>query len=73
MERKQLLSSLGHSIAAILFGQVKGRRPPGCPRSSFNDVAVRDCQLRRITKPYKDAQNRCFGGTRLALRVPSSS
>ena len=28
------------------------------PRSSFNDVAVRDCQLRRITKPYKDAQNR---------------
>ena len=42
----------------LLFGQVKGRRPPGCPRSSFNDVAVRDCQLRRITKPYKDAQNR---------------
>ena len=42
----------------LLFGQVKGRRPPRCPRSSFNDVAVHDCQLRRITKPYKDAQNR---------------
>ena len=25
---------------------------------SFSDVAVRDCQLRRITKPCKDAQNR---------------
>ena len=47
----------------LLFGQVKGRRPPGCPRSSFTDVAVRDGQLRRlklrrIRKPYKDAQNR---------------
>ena len=41
----------------LLFGQVKGRHPPGCPESSFNDFAVRDCQLRRITKPYKDAQN----------------
>ena len=41
----------------LLFRQVKGRRPPGCPRSSFSDVAVRDCQLRRITKLYKDAQN----------------
>ena len=26
----------------LLFGQVKGRRPPGCPRSSVNDVAMRD-------------------------------
>ena len=41
-----------------LFGQVKGRQAPGCPRSSFNDVTVCDCQLRRIPKPYKDAQNR---------------
>ena len=45
-------------LKKLLFGQVKGHRPPGCSRSSFNDVAVRDCQLRRITKPYKDAQNR---------------
>ena len=42
----------------LLFGQVKGCSPPGCPRSRFNDVAVRDCQLRCITEPYKDAQNR---------------
>ena len=42
----------------LLFGQVKDRRPPGRPRSIFNDVAVRGCQLRRMTKPYKDAQNR---------------
>ena len=42
----------------LLFGQVKGRCPPGCPRSSFSDVAVRDCQLHCITEPYKGAQNR---------------
>ena len=42
----------------LLFGQVKGRCPPGCPRSSSNDVAVRDCQLLCIKKAYKDPQNR---------------
>ena len=26
-------------------------------RSYCNDVAVHDCQLRRIIQPYKDAQN----------------
>ena len=51
----------------LLFGQVKGRRPPGGPRSSFNDVALRDCQNCRINRPYRDAQNR------LALNVPNSS
>ena len=42
----------------LLFGQVKGRRPLGGPRPSFNEVAVHDCQLHCITKPHKDAQNR---------------
>ena len=42
----------------LLFGQVKGLRPPGRPRSSFNDVALHDCQTRRITRPYRDAQDR---------------
>ena len=28
----------------LLLGQAKGRCPPGCPRSSSSDVAVRDCQ-----------------------------
>ena len=42
----------------LLFGQVKGRRPPGYPRSSFNDDPVRDCQLRCIIKSYKDAHDR---------------
>ena len=37
------------------------------------DHAERDRQLRRTTKPYKDAQNRLFGRTRLASHVPSSS
>jgi len=36
----------------LLFGQVKGLRPPGRPRSSFNDVALHDCQTRRIGRPY---------------------
>ena len=30
----------------------------GALKNSFNDVAVHDCQLRRTTKPYEDAQNR---------------
>ena len=41
------------------FCLVKSRvAAPPAARSSFNDVAVRDCQLRHIPKPYKDAQNR---------------
>ena len=42
----------------LLFGQVKGLRPPGRPRSSFNDVALQDCQARGISRPYRDAQDR---------------
>ena len=42
----------------LLFGQVKGLRPPGRPRSSFNDVALQDCQARWISRPYRDAQDR---------------
>jgi len=37
---------------------VKGLRPPGRPRSSFNDVALRDCQNCCISRPYRDAQDR---------------
>jgi len=42
----------------LLFGEVKGLRPPGRPRSSFNDVALCDCQNCRISRPYRDAQDR---------------
>ena len=42
----------------LLFGKVKGPRPPGRPRSSFNDVALCDCQNCQIVRPYKDAQDR---------------
>jgi len=42
----------------LLFGQVKGLRPPGRPRSSFNDVALQDCQARGVSRPYRDAQDR---------------
>ena len=42
----------------LLFGQVKGQRVRGRPRSSFNDVVLRDCQSCRISRPYKDAQDR---------------
>ena len=54
----QVIDILDRTSYLCMFRQVKGRHPPGCPRSSFNDVAVRDCQLHRITEPYKDAQNR---------------
>ena len=43
---------------AHMFGRVKGPRSPGRPRSSFNDVALRDCQHRRVGRPYRDAQDR---------------
>ena len=42
----------------LLFGQVKGLRPLGRPRSTFNDVALQDCQARGISRPYRDAQDR---------------
>ncbi len=42
----------------LSFGQVKGLRPSGRPRSSFNDVALQDCQARGINRPYRDAQDR---------------
>ncbi len=42
----------------LLFGQIKGLRPPGRPRSSFNDVALHDCQTCWISRPYRDAQDR---------------
>ena len=35
---------------------------PGSPGFIFNDVAVHDCQLRRMTTAYKDAQNRLLEG-----------
>jgi len=38
----------------LLFGQVKELRPPDRPRSSFNDVALHNCQ----TRPHRDAQDR---------------
>jgi len=42
----------------LLFGEVKVLRPPGRPRSSFNDVALRDCQNCRISRAYRDTQDR---------------
>ena len=49
----------------LLFGEVKGLRPPGCPkktrpRSSFNDFTLYDCQNCRTIRPYRDAQDRLF-------------
>ncbi len=49
---------LDKPVWKLLFGQVKGLRPPGRPRSSFNDVALQDCQARGINRPYRDAQDR---------------
>ena len=44
-------------LRKLLFGEVKGLRSPG-PTSSFNNVALRDCQNWRISRPYRDAQDR---------------
>ena len=57
---------LGHSLRMpddrlskkVLFGQVKGCRPLGRPRLSFNDVTLHQVTEYCITRPYKDAQNR---------------
>ena len=43
----------------LLFVEVKGLRPLGRPRSSFNNVALCDCQNCCIGRPYyRDAQDR---------------
>ena len=57
----------------VLFGKVKGPRPPGRPRSSFNDVALRDCQNCQTVDPIEMHKTDSFGETRLVLHVPSSS
>ena len=44
----------------LLFGEVKGLHPPGCPRSNFDDVALHHCQNCCIGRPYRDAQDRLF-------------
>ncbi len=54
----------------LLFGEVTGLRPPGRPRSSFNDVALRDVELVGLAGMHKTG---CSGETRLVLHVPSSS
>ena len=41
-----------------LLSYFKGPRPPGRPRSSFSDVALRGCQNCQIGRPYRDAQDR---------------
>ena len=42
----------------LLFAEAKGLWPPGRPRSSFNDVALRVCQHCRTNRPNRDAENR---------------
>ena len=42
----------------LLCSAVKGLRPPGCPRSSFNNVALPDCQDHQTSRPFTDAQVR---------------
>ena len=41
----------------MLFGQVKGSKPPGRPRKIWNDVVLSDFQQLSIIRPYRDAQN----------------
>ena len=41
----------------LVFGQVKGSCPSDA-QLSYNDVASSDCHECRITRAYRDAQNR---------------
>ena len=64
--RSKSLRWLGHTFRMpnerlpekLLFGQVMVSRPLGRPRLGYNDVASSDCHECRMTRPYKDAQNR---------------
>ncbi len=56
----------------LLFGEVKGLRPPGRPRSSFNGVALCDCQTVVSIGLTGMHRTGCSGETRLVLHVPSS-
>ena len=55
----------------LAFGEVKRLCPPGRPRSSFNDVALRDCQSCQMSIEMRKTD--CLGKTRLVLHAPSSS
>ena len=55
----------------LLFGQVKGTRPSGRPRLSYNDVASSDCH--ECLGHTRMLRTDCFGETRLVLHVPGSS
>ena len=57
----------------LLFGEVKGLRPPGRPRSSFNDVALRDVKTVELVDLIEMRKIDCSGKTRLVPHVPSSS
>ena len=60
-------------LMELLFGLVQGLRPPECPRSSFNDVALHDCQTSWIGRPIEMRKTDNCGETRLVPHVPSSS
>ncbi len=46
----------------LLFGEVQGLCPPGCFRSSLNDVVVYDCQSCSPSRAYRDAQDKLLWG-----------
>ena len=58
----------------LLFGQVKGLRPPGRPRSIVSMMLL--CmvvKLIELVDRIKMHKTDCFGETRLVSHVPSSS
>ena len=54
----KVMSRMCDMTNMLLIGEVKGPCPPGCRRSSFDDVALSDCQKRRMRRLYRDAQDR---------------
>ncbi len=50
--------SPAHSSTFIILLLSIHQIPHGRPRSRFNDIALRDCQHCRVSRPYRDAQDR---------------
>ena len=42
----------------VLYGQVKGKRAVGRPRTIWNDVLLSDTHSLNIRRPHYDAQNK---------------
>ena len=57
----------------LLFGEVKGLRPPGCPRSNLMRLRCMTVKTVELVDLIEMRKTDCFGETRLVPHIPSSS